>query len=81
MSQAVPEHLHYKGFDITAEATPGVSGGWLPYVIVRRQGGESRLYPPSSGLPTRNAALRAAMQHGIDAVDGKVKAFDPTKIP
>lgn len=75
---------NYRGFTIKAhaQATPG---GWAPKVMLHREHlapETARRFDVPTTRPeeTEEAALRRAMDHGMDLVEGAVKGFNPNQV-
>lgn len=75
----------YNGFTLNA-STALAAQGFLPQVCISRDNGnnvvEQIFYPdhPANGFPTVDDALQAGMNYGLNAVDGRIKGIDLTKL-
>ena len=77
-------HREYKGFEINAHAHKS-GHEWIPVVVLTRRNpvgtAQIKLDPPcGKGLPSKDEALRRAMEYGLAAVDGGIKGFDPNSM-
>ena len=75
-------HRFYKGYEIDAIALRS-GKRFVPQVKLTRHGGaqvlQNTLSPPSGiGYTDEEHAVKAAMDFGIEAVDGRRMAFDPS---
>ena len=74
-------HRFYKGYEVDATALRSGSR-FVPQVkLTRHEGGralETTLSPPSGiGYKDEDEAVKAAMNFGFEAVDGRRMGFDP----
>jgi hypothetical protein len=67
--------LHYKGYEIVPDVTEREDGDWDAHVVLERhrQGGvKTRPFQGSQGYPSKEDALKAALELGRLIIDGEV---------
>jgi len=75
----------YKGFVVAGHALPIQGcGRWAGAVALRHYTAagvnESKLDLPGDGFASEECAEAAAMAHGFDAIDGRVRGFEPSRL-